>query len=168
MAINRLLKHLSKEDYISFFGLTKSEIASSILIGWTPQEIEPCREMTEVPRGAKTKTPLPGAKILDDLLQIISSQIATAFARELRDDVITELFTRLESLEEENKSLKKEVDKLRDLHVVFDKIQTMEKELDAKILKEMPELKFKKKDPFVLEKGDWALPYEKLKKVLEE
>lgn len=46
-------------------------------------------------------------------------------------------------------------------------IMKEEQELDAKLLREMPELKFKKRDPFELEKGDWAVPHKRLKELLE-
>lgn len=41
-------------------------------------------------------------------------------------------------------------------------------ELEEKLEKEMPELKFEKQDPFKLAKGGWAVPYEKLKELLGE
>lgn len=48
------------------------------------------------------------------------------------------------------------------------KLLKEELKLEEKLQKEMPELKFKKQDPFVLVKGRWTVPYERLKELLEE
>ncbi len=84
------------------------------------------------------------------------------------ENIYTEFKEEIALLKRENRELKKKIDKLYAVLKPFIELVRHEKALDAKILKEMPELKFKKKDPFKLEKGDWVLPYEKLKEILEE
>jgi hypothetical protein len=53
------------------------------------------------------------------------------------------------------------------LHLLLEILEE-ERQIEEKLQKEMPELKFEKQDPFALGKGGWGLPYEKLKELLEE
>lgn len=56
------------------------------------------------------------------------------------------------------------------LHGFLERLEILLDSDMRKIEKEFKkyELKFKKKDPFKLENGDWAVSYERLKELLEE
>jgi hypothetical protein len=99
-------------------------------------------------------------KLIDETARVLGGQMEKTMSEELREEIAL--------LKRQNEELRSEVNKLYKLVSPLVELISEEIKLDKKILKEMPELKFKKKDPFVLEKGDWALPYEKLKKALEE
>lgn len=106
MAINRL----TKRDYVLLYGCPGPGITHhSSLIEWIPKEIEPCRELTEAQTGARTGTHVHRANVFDEPFETVSRQIAAAFSRQVKDDETAELFRRMESLEEENRNLKREV-----------------------------------------------------------
>ncbi|MCK4428468.1 MAG: hypothetical protein KAW16_08305, partial [candidate division Zixibacteria bacterium] len=58
--------------------------------------------------------------------------------------------------------------RLSRLLLPFLEILEEETQIGKKLQKEMPELKFEKQDPFALREGGWAVPYERLKELLEE
>ena len=88
--------------------------------------------------------------------------------RQVIDSEIAELQRKIRDLEKRNKELDDKLNKLSQLLLPFLEMLEEETQIEKKLQKEMPELKFKRQDPFALRKGGWALPYEQLKVLLEE
>ncbi len=95
-------------------------------------------------------------------------QILKDLSRQAIESEITQLQQKIVELEKRNKELDDKLNSLSRLLLPFREILEEEKQIEEKLQKEMPELKFEKQDPFTLGKGGWAVPYERLKELLEE
>lgn len=159
MLRNRVKDFFSKEEYSRLYHRSKPTPPP-----WEPFELESPSSEKE------TLHPLQEEKvgILEETLKKFISEIYGALSTGIDKDFPTQLQRDISSLKKENTELRRKIDQLYEALLPILETFSEEIELDKKILKEMPELKFKKKDPFVLEKGDWAVPHERLKELLEE
>ncbi|KPL03407.1 MAG: hypothetical protein AMJ73_07230 [candidate division Zixibacteria bacterium SM1_73] len=79
-----------------------------------------------------------------------------------------DLQRKIADLEKRNKELDDKLSRLNQLLLPFLESLEEETQIEEKLKKEMPKLKFKKQDPFALGKGGWGVPYEELKELLDE
>lgn len=152
MERNRLKEFLSPTDYQDFFGaLEESQGKSRISSLWQDRPAEffvakPTKESDrELREAVKTA--------VEQFLKSLSRQVTESHIAQLQQKVV----------ELENK-----LNRLNRLLLPFLEILEEEKQIEEKLQKEMPELKFEKQDPFTLKEGGWAVPYERLKELLEE
>jgi hypothetical protein len=149
---NRLKEFLSQMDYQDFFGaLEESQGKSRISSLWRDRPAEffvakPTRESDrEIREAVKTA--------VEQFLKSLSRQVTESSIAKFQQKIV----------ELENK-----LNRLNRLLLPFLEILEEEIQIEEKLQKEMPALKFEKQDPFALKQGGWALPYEQLRELLEE
>lgn len=163
MSKNRLREILGERRWREVFGGEEMQQKSSAA-AWGLSDLE-----CEIPKLTKiAPTVEKGTSPIEPALEKLIAETARALSGHMDKTVSQELREEISVLKRQNKQLRSEVNKLYRLLSPLVELISQEIKLDKKILKEMPELKFEKKDPFVLEKGDWAASHERLKELLEE
>ena len=163
MLKNRLREILGERRWREVFGEEEMQQKSSAA-AWGLSNLE-----CEIPKVIKiAPTVEKGTSTIEPILKKLIAETARALGGQMEKTVSEELREEISVLKRQNKELRSEVNKLYKLLSPLAEIISEEIKLDKKILKEMPELKFEKRDPFKLEKGDWAVSHERLKELLEE
>ena len=159
MERNRVKNLLTQADYQRYFGTGQEKQP----IGRIPSDwLNPSLEFLDVTHTVESDSEIREAfkTALQQFLHNLSKQV--------KDTHIAELQRKIGDLEKRNKELDDKLNKLNQLLLPLLEILEEEKQIEEKLQKEMPELKFKKQDPFALGKGGWGVPYEELKELLEE
>ena len=159
MERNRVKNLLTQADYQRHFG-TRQE---KQLTGRIPSDwLDPSLEFLDVTHTVESDREIREAvkTALQQFFQNLSKQVT--------ETRIAELQRKIADLEKRNKELDDKLNRLSRLLLPFLEILEEETQIGKKLQKEMPELKFEKQDPFALREGGWAVPYERLKELLEE
>ena len=159
MQRNRLKDILATADYQELFGIQRGGgVPDRISSFWVGQQAE---------FSVVKSTGKPEMEIREAVKTAVQ-QFLKYLNRQVIDSEIAELQRKIRDLEKRNKELDDKLNKLSQLLLPFLEMLEEETQIEKKLQKEMPELKFKRQDPFALRKGGWALPYEQLKVLLEE
>jgi len=153
---NRLKNILTPADYRELSGVQeRGEVPGRISSFWVG---EPEEFSVVEPTGKSDRE-------IREAFKTAVQQFLKYLSRQVIESEIAELQQKIRDPEKRNKELD---DKLNKLLLPFLEMLEEEMEIEEKLKKEMPELKFEKQDPFTLGKGGWAVPYERLKELLEE
>jgi len=153
---NRLKNILTPADYRELSGVQeRGEVPGRISSFWVGEP----EEFSMVERIGRSD------REIQEAFKTAVQQFLKYLSRQVIESEIAELQQKIRDLEKRNKELD---DKLNTLLLPFLEVLEEEKQIEEKLQKEMPKLKFKKQDPFALGKGGWGVPYEELKELLEE
>lgn len=159
MQRNRLKDILTTADYPELFGIQKGGgVPDRISSFWVGQQAE---------FSVVKSTGKPEMEIREAVKTAVE-QFLKYLSRQVTEGRIVELQSKIADLEKRNKELDDKLNKFNRLLLPFLEILEEERQIEEKLQKEMPELKFEKQDPFALAKGGWTVPYERLKELLEE
>jgi vacuolar-type H+-ATPase subunit I/STV1 len=159
MERNRVKEFLTPIGYERFFGTQEErQVTGRISSLWLDQPVE--FSMVK-PTGESDRE-------IREAVKTAVEQFLKSLNRQVTESHIAQLQQKIVELEKKNKELDDKLNSLNRLLLPFLEILEEERQIEEKLQKEMPELKFEKQDPFALKEGGWALPYEQLKELLEE